>query len=35
MQRLHGLFNGCFRVESMELEYVNIFQLEPFERILN
>lgn len=35
MQRLHGLFNRCFRVESVELEYVNVFQLKPFERVLH
>lgn len=35
MQRLHSLLDGCFRVKSVELEYVNVFQLESFERILN
>ena len=35
MQRLHSLFDRCFRVKSVELEYVYVFQLEPFERILN
>jgi hypothetical protein len=34
MQSLHGFFNRRFRVKSMELQDIDIFELKPLERVL-
>lgn len=35
MQSLHSLLNRGFRVKSMELQDINVFELKSFKRVLD
>jgi len=35
MQRLHSLFNRCFRIESVKLQDIDVFELKPLQGVLH